>query len=165
MSVAITCTDCTGISYVTGKGFSAAFETLKECYEKVVNDFRDTETLGRPLHQALQSLEEVFKECSEDNWDGYNAHPMTEGAYYEAVRLFEMLPSPTFLPDEVTPEPDGSISLEWYKGKTRLFAISLSGRNEIVYAGIFGPNEIHGTVYFGASVPKRVMENLKDLLS
>ena len=52
-----------------------------------------------------------------------------------------MLPSSLSVPNEITPEPDGSISLEWYRGKRMLFSISLSGKNELVYAGLFVPNK------------------------
>ena len=55
------------------------------------------------------------------------------------------------------------ITLEWYRGKRMLFSISLSGKNELVYAGLFGPNKVHGTEYFGSSIPKKVIENIQDL--
>lgn len=163
MSLAITCTDCTSISFSDAIGFSPDFETLKKCYENVIREFRNTETLGRRIDQALKDLQGLYEECSEENWDGYNARPLFEGAYYEARRLFKMLPSSLSVPNEITPEPDGSISLEWYRGKRMLFSISLSGKNELVYAGLFGPNKVHGTEYFGSSIPKKVIENIQDL--
>ena len=166
MSSAITCTDCTSISFLPGKGFGPDFGDLKKIYkEKVIDRLRETETIGRSLEKTRRLLQEVFQECSDKNWDGYNALPVTEDAYYEADKLLEMLPSSIPMPDEITPEPDGCISLEWYKGKRMLFSISLSGNYEIVYAGLFGPDKDNGTAYFGVSLPKKIVEKIQVLYS
>jgi len=64
---------------------------------------------------------------------------------------------------EVVPEPSGEIGLEWSKGKDKVFVVSLSGKNEIVYAGLFGINKVHGVEYFGDAVPSTILENLRRL--
>jgi hypothetical protein len=164
MSSAISCTDCTSFSVFPSIGFGADFEGLRKYYDKIVGTLREAETLGRPLDEALESLTEVYKECSEENWDGYGALPITEDAYREAERLIKSLPLTSFIPmPEITPEPNGELGLEWYKENRKTFVVSVSGKNEIVFAGLFGVNRVHGTEYFGDILPHIIIENLKRL--
>ncbi len=81
----------------------------------------------------------------------------------QAKRLLESLPLTFFPIPEVIPEPNGEIGLEWYREKRNVFVASVSGRNEIVYAGLLGVNKLHGTEYFGDSLPSIILENLKRL--
>lgn len=112
------------------------------------------------LSETLKFLQEVYKECSVEDWDGYGATPISIGAYSEAARLLTMLPSSTPLPD-ITPEPSGEIALEWYKGKKSVFVISLSGNNIISYAGLFGEaSKAYGTENLGDLLPKSILENI-----
>lgn len=167
MSTAILSTDGTSFSIFPGSGSGPNFEELENYYEKLkekFQEFRVSETLGRPREEALQSLNEVFEECSEEGWDGYDALPITEDAYIEAIRFIESLPLTSFIPmPEIVPEPSGEIGLEWYRGKRQVFVASVRGRNEIVYAGLFGVNKPHGTEYFGDTLPSVILENLKRL--
>jgi len=163
MSTAIPCTDCNSISNFPSIGFGTDSEGLKKYYAKIISEFRKAETLGR-IDEVLQSLDEVFQECSEEGWDGYDALPITEDAYLETERLIKSLPLSSFIPmPEITPEPDGGIGLEWPKGKRLVFAVSIKGKNEIVYAGLFGMNKTHGIEYFGDTLPSVIIENLRRL--
>lgn len=112
------------------------------------------------LSETLKALQEVYKQYSEEDWDGYGAAPISIDAYSEAARLVKMLPSSVPLPD-IMPEPSGEIALEWYKGKKFVFVISLSGNNIISYAGLFGENsKTYGTENFGGSLPKSILESI-----
>ncbi len=163
MSEAIACKDCTSIMNFPKIGFGTDFEKLSKYYNRIINDLKKAKTLGQQ-GEALQSLEEIFRECSEEGWDGYDALPITEEAYLEAERLIKSLPITSFIPmPEITPEPNGEIAFEWTKGNRQIFVVSVSGKNEIVYAGLFGVNKTYGTEYFGDSLPSRLIENLRRL--
>jgi len=162
MSTAIQCDDFISISNSPSMGFGEEVDKLKEYFKGIVNEFRNTETLGRS-DKVFQSLDEVFDECSEEGWDGYDALPITDYSYIEAKRLIESLPLTSFPIPEVVPESSGEIGLEWYRRKRLIFTVSVSGRNEIVYAGLFGTNRAHGTEYFGDLLPSVILENLKRL--
>ncbi|MHC4181726.1 MAG: hypothetical protein ACYSWS_02165 [Planctomycetota bacterium] len=163
MSTATLCTDCFSIWNFPSIGFGPEVKALKRYYEEdIVSELKKTETLGH-LNEALQSLNEVFEECSEEGWDGYDALPITEEAYFAAIKLIKSLPVTAFPMPEVTPEPNGEIGLEWYREERQVFVASVSGRNEIVYAGLLGVNKSHGTEYFGDSLPSVILENLKRL--
>ena len=116
-----------------------------------------------PITETLQSFNEVSEECSEEGWDGYDALPITEEAYFATIKLIKSLHVTVFPMPEVVPESNGEIGLEWYRRKRLVFTVSVSGNNEIVYAGLFGTNSVHGTGYFGDLLPSVILENLKRL--
>ena len=161
MSTPIPCTDCTSISISPTIGFGSEFNTLWKFYDKEIIEGRKAETLGR-LNDVLQSLDELCKECSEEGWDGYNAIPVVEDTCDEAKRFIKSLPINFPMP-EIVPEPNGGIGLEWSKGNRQVFVASVSGKSQIVYAGLFGINKTHGTEYFGDSLPSTIIENLRRL--
>ncbi len=112
---------------------------------------------------TLNELDELFEECSEQNWDEYEAVPISHETYSEAIKLVNLLPASYPQPD-ISPEPDGGIGFEWYKEKGYTFVISVYGKNAISFAGIFGRgNEIHGTEIFNNIVPSFIHESLKRL--
>ncbi len=162
MSTAILCADCMSISNFPNIGFGPDFKILKKFYDEIVSDLRKTETL-RHLDEVLLSLDEVFEECSDEGWDGYEARPITEDAYNEAKRLIESLPLTSIPMPEIIPEPSGEIALEWSRGKRQVFVASVSGKKEIVYAGLFGTNKTHGTEYFGDLLPLEIIKNIRRL--
>jgi len=161
MSTAIYCTDCRSITNFQNIGFGNDFKVLKNYFAEIVGELTKAETLGRQ-DQVLRSLAEVLKECSKEGWDGYEALPINEDAYLEAKRLILSLPITIPMP-EVTPEPTGEMALEWSRGNRRVFIASVSGKNQIVYAGLFGINKTHGIEYFGDSLPSAILENLRRL--
>ncbi len=161
MSTAVWCHDSGSIWNILSIGFGPEAEAEKRYYdEEIVRKLKKTETLGH-LDEALLSLDEVFEECSEEGWDGYDALPITEEAFFEARKLINSLPVISFSMPEVIPEPNGEIGLEWCREKRLVFVASVSGRNEIVYAGLFGTNKTHGTEYFGETLPSIILENIK----
>jgi len=161
MTMAMRCTDCTTITHLSQNGFGSDHTQLSKFFDDIVAELRKSITLGGKT-DVLQSLASLFEECSEEDWDGNEASPITEDAYLEARRLISNLPINLHMP-EVVPEPSGEIGLEWSKGKDRTFVLSLSGRNEIVYAGLFGINKVHGVEYFGDTLPSAILENLRRL--
>lgn len=119
-------------------------------------------TLGRPFDELRNSLSELYRECSQPDWDGYGAKPVTEDSYAEAQRIIDALPS--WLPaPEIVAEPSGDIGFEWYKEKGQVFALSVGGRHRIIYAGIFAGDKEHGSVYFEETMPLVIMQHLRKL--
>ena len=110
--------------------------------------------------QLVQTLNDLFKQCSVPGWDGYGAKPIDKESYYESLRFIQYLPD--FLPNpEVTIEPDGEIAFEWFNSKRRVFSVSVSRNGELAYAGLLGYNKTHGTEFFGDELPKTILDNIQ----
>ena len=113
--------------------------------------------------RTLEELDKVYGECSEVNWDGYGATPISRETYSEARKLLRMMPSCLPMPD-LSVEPDGEIAFEWYKDKYSVFVISVGGNNIITYAGLFGKSsKTHGVEYLADELPKVIIYNIQRL--
>lgn len=116
------------------------------------------------LIELNHAFDAIFQECSQENWDGYDAAPISKKTYFEAKKFIEMLRSLPFPLPEILPEPDGQIGFEWYKEKNNSFTVSLTEKNLIYYAGLFGENsETCGKEKFNDSIPKVISDNLSRL--
>ena len=75
------------------------------------------------------------------------------------------LPDRVPLP-EISPEPDGSVSLDWTQSRNRLFSVSVSGSNRLAYAWVDGTDSGHAVVRFdGQSIPLPILQGIKAALS
>jgi hypothetical protein len=111
--------------------------------------------------KLLQELYEVFRECSEVNWDNYGARATNLDFFSEALRFLKTLPL-TLTRPELTVDPDGEIAFEWYGDRSRrVFSVSVGSNNELTYAGIFGSSKSNGNEYFGDELPKTILDNIR----
>jgi len=140
-------------SEIIARGIDEAIAQLKKSI---------TITFGRPLDEMRDSLNEIYRECSHENWDGDGAAPITAGAYEEARRIIDVLPSSIPAP-EIVAEPTGDIGFEWRRGQGQILVISVGGKYRIAFAGIFAGNKVHGTEYYSDRLPSAIMQHLRRL--
>ncbi len=144
------------------------FSTQKETYSDTTNIAGKTVPLDLKgiidwTNFVLEELEKVYEECLEANWDGYGAMPISRETYSKARKLLRMIPPSLPRPD-ISAEPDGEITFEWYKEKYSVVVISVGGNNLITYAGLFGKsNKIHGTEYFADELPEIICHCIRRL--
>jgi len=156
------------LSLQTIVGKRNTFSTQKEVYSDTTNVAGKTVPLDLKgiidwTDLALEELEKVYEECSETNWDGYGAMPIPRETYSEARKLLRMIPSSSPRPD-ISAEPEGEITFEWYKEKYSVFVISVGSNNLVTYAGLFGKNnKIHGTEYFANKLPEIIRHCIRRL--
>lgn len=108
---------------------------------------------------ALADLDIAVQEANRPNWDGYDALPARSAAFEQARRLLEALPAGLPLP-AIFVVPEGGIALEWNFGTKCLFSVIVSGANLLSYAGIFGPNKVHGMEQFEDGLPPSALAGL-----
>lgn len=107
---------------------------------------------------------EVFNECQEPGWDGYDATPISKAALEGAIALVAVLPDRIDTPD-IVPEADGRIALEWDRGTDMIFSLSVEGNN-LVYAGILGAGKRRsGEALFSKEMPFAIEHALSEHFS
>jgi len=151
--------ESSALAFPTNTGYSPEAETVSRLLNDVLGHLS-----GQRLQNAVSALDDLYQECCEANWDGYGAKAISEDAYVEAYMLLMLLPSDIPIPGFV-PEPTGAIGLEWFRGTRYVFVLSVSGENFITYAGLFGINKVHGSEYFGDSLPASIVLNIRRLYS
>jgi len=145
------------IANFTNTGSSKASHDLQVKYEESIESLRRAITWSH-AESAINSLQEMFGECSEAGWDGYDSEKINQATYDEAYKFINSLPSWLSMP-EIVPEPNGDIGFEWYFGKNRVFIVSVEGAGQLNYAGILGlGNKAHGTEIFDGTIPKSIIE-------
>lgn len=84
--------------------------------------------------------------------------------YEKAKHFVTALPVGT-PPPEISAEPDGEITFEWYAAPTRVFWISVRSNNELTYAGLFGESRAYGKEVFRYKVPEVILRHVKSVTS
>lgn len=109
-------------------------------------------------------INDLYDECSIKNWDGYGARPLYRSLRKVIEKFLKVLPQNIPAP-EVTPEPDGEVSLEWYYAKDEIFSISIGRKNRLAYAAIDGERRSSGIEVFKDTIPKSLIFQLKTFLA
>jgi hypothetical protein len=122
----------------------------------------ETVSLGKPKKDAVDHLYKFYCESREPGWEASGASAVSFEAYSKAEKFIKALPTSFPIP-EVAVDPDGEVSLEWYRGPDRVFSVSIGPGDSLSYAGLFGPNKAHGTERFTAAIPRVVLENIRRL--
>lgn len=106
----------------------------------------------------VEQIAEILQTCSDQGWDGYDAHPISRDSAGSVADFVMNLPEGIQMPN-VVPEPDGDVALEWHAGE-HLFSLSFSGQS-LVYAGRFGGGSTqYGREPFFEAIPRKILEIL-----
>jgi len=105
---------------------------------------------------AYNELIDIWDECQIPGWDGYDAHPVEKDTFDQAWAVVESLPITYPLPS-FNAEPDGHITLEWYRHPRWILSVSVSPEGWLYYAGLFGESSPQGSEYFWGDVPKTIL--------
>ncbi|NUQ60910.1 MAG: hypothetical protein HUU20_00365 [Pirellulales bacterium] len=113
-------------------------------------------------HVLRDELAETWQECSQPDWDGYEALPVIWDTYQHARRFLLALPLGTWLPS-IGAEPDGHITLEWHLAPRRTLSVSIAPDELLHYAALLGPARTCGTEPFFDEVPERILDLIRDV--
>jgi hypothetical protein len=116
------------------------------------------------LGERLTALERAAACGAEENWDGFHAAPVSRLAYDFGRAVLLTLPR-GMLDPEVSPDTDGEIRLDWQLERDLMFSMSVSASGRIAYAGLFGPNRVHGTEQFTGTLPPPIADGLRRLFA
>ena len=90
------------------------------------------------------------------NWDADGAEPVAADTLQNAYRFIEALPVDCPLPS-VGAEPDGHVSLEWYRATNRLLSVSVSPEGVLYYAALLADEDPRGSCRFDGEVPEMIL--------
>lgn len=145
-------------------GVSEDADSLRNELRRIRDDSITSITVGGLYRVALEDLAQIVSECTEANWDGYDAEPVELLAIPYVVTIVESLPV-GFPTPEIAAEPDGEISLDWHLGPRRAFSVSVARNGRLSYAGLFGRSEVHGTEYMADGIPEPILEGIRRAVS
>lgn len=167
MSALAICDFTIGFPTQSGYGIAVEAVTLSKLYESSKKDLNETESIGRytEIKNTLDELYVTFLNCFQDNWDGYNAKSISYETYLEAKNIILILDTSlsNFPMPEILPEPDGDIAFEWNDTWGQTFVFSIDDNKTINYAGLFGPNKVHGSEVLQGFIPRSIINNLSRL--
>lgn len=123
---------------------------------KVNRRLQRSVALGHESH-IRGELTDVFMECSQANWDGFNALPVSLESFQLAQRFLLALPLGTAAPS-IGAVPDGQITMEWYAGPRRSLTICFDPAGHLHFAALAGPSRCCGTELLGDSVPETILK-------
>ena len=113
---------------------------------------------------VFRRLEETFRECSSDGWDGGKTKRISEEVLRNAAAFVESLP-PGVEPTDTGAEADGAMSIEWYRSTGRVISVSVNPGGEIFYAAIVNGRRIHGRDSSSPGVSDDLLELIAEVAS
>ncbi|MBI2803295.1 MAG: hypothetical protein HYX63_24010 [Gammaproteobacteria bacterium] len=113
---------------------------------------------------AISQVWALAQECSVEDWDGNGSLPIKPVSVHRAIALIRALPADMPLP-EFAPDPDGAISLDWIRSRSRLFSLSVGDSDRLAYAWLDGSDSGHGVARFdGEALPLRVLQGIASIM-
>jgi hypothetical protein len=114
--------------------------------KNILDMLQESHALGFAAKGTFQQLDEVFEECSSEGWDGERAKPISVEVLRCARRFLRLFPLGMEAP-EVGAEPDGAITLEWYRSPNKVISISINPDDRVYWAALIGTSRRHGADY------------------
>lgn len=142
---------------VTTQGASDAAQFVAAKAEQGRQHLQGSYFFGLGGRGVFDELYSMTIKCLVSNWDGYGAAPVTIEAYALACQFLLALPLGIAAPS-VGAEPDGHLTLEWYRSPRRLLSVSISPDGDLHYAALLGPSKAYGTEAFFGDVPRTILD-------
>lgn len=134
---------------------------IRKAARAVISEGERSQALFAGKAALISELVALEAECGEEDWDGHGARPIDFLAVEQVKRFLRTLPDRIPLP-EISVEPDGSLSLDWIHSQSRLFSVSVTGRNRLAYAWLDGTDSGHAVARFdGQSIPLRILQGIE----
>lgn len=138
-------------------GASATAQFIAAQVERGRRHLQDSFAFVLRAKGVFGELNQTMAECREANWDGCGAQPVSETTYRLAHEFLEALPLGIPAPS-IGAEPDGQLTVEWYRSPRRTLSVSVSPEGELHYAALIGSAKAYGTEPFFGDVPKAIID-------
>lgn len=128
-------------SNTLGKGVGEDSRQLWKTEKKVFHHATQPIISGGWKRLLVDEAFEIYRECSEAGWDGYDASPLCADAVLYAMSFIDLIPVWTLRPDLV-PSPDGWLSFEWRAPPNRILSVTPEN-GVLIYAAALGAQNVH----------------------
>lgn len=142
-----------------GWGTSASGDTaqyIAKQNERWMDKLQRSYSLGLRGKGVFDDLLNVLNLCNSADWDGYGAQPVTYRSYQFACSFLKALPLGVS-PPAISAEPDGHITLEWYRSSRHILSVSISPEGDLHYASLHGYSKSYGTEPYWGIVPRIIL--------
>jgi hypothetical protein len=119
-------------------------------------------SVGRDL--LLEELATVVEDCKHVGWDGCNAALVEQDTLRNAYFLIESLPFGVPHPS-IGAEPDGHLTLDWYRSPQRTLSVSVSPDGDLHFAALLGTRTRYGTEPFSGDFPQSILTLIREVFS
>jgi hypothetical protein len=114
---------------------------------------------------ALHAVSTQALSCACPGWDGHGAEAVAEEACQNARRILGLLPASLPMPS-IGAEPDGHLTLEWYRSPSRVLSLSVGPAGELNYAALLGETSRRtGSEVFGSELPHDLVGLIHEVLA
>ncbi|HMQ03632.1 MAG TPA: hypothetical protein PKD26_06935 [Pyrinomonadaceae bacterium] len=128
---------------------------------KLIESKQKSESLFGKKADVIAAINTLVNECSSVDWDGYGAAALDPLAAWNAEEFIKALPDNLVMP-EISPEPDGSVSLDWTHSRNQIVSVSIGTSNRIALAWLNGAERGHAVVNFdGTSIPQLIIDRIQ----
>lgn len=111
----------------------------------VLHGILESITFGDPRNKTFQELQSLKSECSQSNWDGYGAEPLSTEVFIQAQRFVESFPL-DFVAPEISAASNGDISFDWAQTPFRIVSVGISANGYLHFAGLHGQKRCRGSM-------------------
>lgn len=110
----------------------------------------------------ISELDTAFLECQSPNWDGYGAIPALTESRDLAERFLRSLPFGIEGPT-VAVDPDGQLSLDWYRSPNVNLTVSIDPSGFYHYAAILDLERRSGRAMIAPDPPREIVELIREV--
>lgn len=152
------------ISPVITAGFSETASYIDSTAQVMRDHMQNSRSLGFGGKGILEKLYAVAEECRNPGWAGHDSLGISNFTLIKARQFLYALPLGTPAP-EISAEPDGSITCEWYQSPARVLSLSIGPDGFIHYAFLFGSVKKYGSEPFSGNIPGDIIVLIKKITS
>jgi hypothetical protein len=111
-------------------------------------------------NQLLKQVDQLGEECSQPNWNGYTSDPINKETICNVKNVIRSIDLSYPLPT-LGVEPDGYITLEWYKNTHNLLSLSIGSDIYMYYAGLKFNSTFKGKTLLGKTFDLSLYQYIK----
>lgn len=147
-------------------GAGSTVGLIEEKVGQYLRVLRESYVYGQTEQTSPSKAYEIFDECRQGNWDGQGAAPVSERVFTNLYNLLGTLPF-SMSPTSLGAEPDGHMTVEWYRSPSRTLSVSVGPDDKLHYAALVGMSEHYGTepFYMNDELPKRIADLIRSVLA